>query len=296
MQQARTSPIDVAYIWFRYFREHGRAPRLFHPVRYSEKIEWRKLFDFDPLHPVVADKLAMRAFVAEKVGAGALIPLLWMGDDPEEIPFENFAEPYVLKCTHGNKMNVFIDDPARFDEEVVRAELSMWLNRNHGKLPINGHGSIRPRIMAEPLLRGTKDHLPVEYRFLMFEGQTALIGVRGDGHHQPLAIVQMRPDWTPAPPAFGGPAEAKTLPARPKELDEMASIAGVLSKHFDHIRIDFLLSRGKLFVSELTPCPDGGPVPPRRDEFDLWMGELWRIEDPAERAFSALLGRRDTVA
>jgi len=293
MRQARTSPIDVAYIWLRYFRKHGRPPRFFRPARSTEKIQWRKLFDFDPRHTIVSDKLAMRAFVAERVGAEVLVPLLWIGDDPEAIPFDSFTEPYVLKCTHGNAMNVFVDDPSGIDEDIVRAELRLWLARDHGKALVeSGHRSIRPRIMAEPMLREEDGSLPVEYKYLMFDGETFLIGVRTNAHHHGHTTLQMRPDWTPVPLRFDAPIEMESPPACPQALDRMTTIAGVLAADFDHIRVDFLLSRGNAYVGELTLYPHSGMVPLQPDEFDLRMGELWTIEEPAERAFSALLGRQ----
>ena len=47
-----------------YLEKHGRAPRLLRPRRFTEKIQWRKLFDFNPLFPTLCDKIAVRDYIA----------------------------------------------------------------------------------------------------------------------------------------------------------------------------------------------------------------------------------------
>jgi hypothetical protein len=145
--------------------------------------------------------------------------------------------------------------------------------------------------MAERLLREADGELPVEYKYLMFGGQTALIGVRTNAHHHAHTTLQMRPDWTPVPLRFDAPAVMETLPARPQALDRMTRLAEILGAGFDHIRVDFLLSGGNVYVGELTLYPHSGMVPLQPDEFDLWMGELWKLDSPRRRAIAALLGR-----
>ena len=52
------------------YRDHfGREPNLMRPRLYSEKMQWRKLFDLDPRYAVLSDKLAARDFIAQTIGA-----------------------------------------------------------------------------------------------------------------------------------------------------------------------------------------------------------------------------------
>lgn len=80
----------------------GRSPSLLRPRRFTEKIQWRKLFELDPIFAVQSDKLASRDFVAARIGPGHQPTLLWVGSDPDAIPFDTLAPPYVLKSTHGS--------------------------------------------------------------------------------------------------------------------------------------------------------------------------------------------------
>ena len=61
-------------------RGTGFYPSLIFPTRYTEKIQWRKLFDLNPLYAVLCDKLAVRDVVRERIGPEYLVPLLWTGD------------------------------------------------------------------------------------------------------------------------------------------------------------------------------------------------------------------------
>jgi hypothetical protein len=82
----------------RYILLHRRIPNILAPRRYTEKIQWRKLFDMDPVYAILSDKLAVRSFIASKVGEAQLVPLIWSGR-PNDIPFDRLRAPYVLKSS-----------------------------------------------------------------------------------------------------------------------------------------------------------------------------------------------------
>ena len=50
----------IGRVWRRYNHHMGRGPHLFRPRRFSEKMQWRKLFDLDPIYAVFSDKVATR--------------------------------------------------------------------------------------------------------------------------------------------------------------------------------------------------------------------------------------------
>ena len=52
----------------RFWRRHGRMPNLRAPVRFNEKVSARKLYEDMPNAPIVADKVAVRSYVASRVG------------------------------------------------------------------------------------------------------------------------------------------------------------------------------------------------------------------------------------
>ncbi|HYO46383.1 MAG TPA: ATP-grasp fold amidoligase family protein, partial [Gemmatimonadota bacterium] len=55
----------------------------------------------ESLTPLV-DKLAVRHWVAEKIGAEHAVPVLWTGTSPSDIPFDELPLPSVLKANHNS--------------------------------------------------------------------------------------------------------------------------------------------------------------------------------------------------
>ena len=93
----------------------GRAPALLRPRRFTEKMQWRKLFELDPRFAILSDKLAVRDFVAARIGSGRQADVLWAGNDADAIPFDRLAPPYVLKSTHAAGQTIIVRDPAALD-------------------------------------------------------------------------------------------------------------------------------------------------------------------------------------
>jgi len=59
----------------------GYTPNLRNPTTFNEKSTWRKLYERDPLLPLVADKYKVRDYVRERlkhVEGDILIPLLYV--------------------------------------------------------------------------------------------------------------------------------------------------------------------------------------------------------------------------
>jgi hypothetical protein len=194
----RRTPIrDIVRILKRYRRAHGRYPSLFRPQRFSEKIQWRKLFDPSPLYSVFCDKLACRDFIEARLGPGHLPPLLWSGDDPAALPLERLPVPFVVKCAHGSGMNVFVDDPTRADFVGIRAKLAAWQAQNFGRaLQEPGYVPVPPRLLVEAMLTEDDGALPAGYKLFLFDGRVELIMVRindgPDSHRAPTSASMLR--------------------------------------------------------------------------------------------------------
>ena len=73
------------------------------PVTASQKIRWRILKDRNPLLATFADKVAVRDYVAERVGpeiprAAAYAVVA----DPDELDFDALPREFVLRPSHGS--------------------------------------------------------------------------------------------------------------------------------------------------------------------------------------------------
>ena len=85
----------------RRFRQRtGRDLDIAAPRSFSEKLFVRMIMTNrhgDARQSRLADKLAVRDHVAERIGAAYLPALLWHGADPAAIPFDALTPPGFLK-------------------------------------------------------------------------------------------------------------------------------------------------------------------------------------------------------
>lgn len=88
------------------------------------------MYDRDPRLTMLADKLHVRDYVACKVGSNYLIPLLWSGDKPEDIPFDELPLRFVIKTNHGCSYNIIVKDKTQLDYKQIKKQLKKWIETN----------------------------------------------------------------------------------------------------------------------------------------------------------------------
>jgi TupA-like ATPgrasp len=273
-----------------YIREHhGRKPRLLRPGRFTEKMQWRKLFDLNPIYAVITDKLAVRDFIAERVGAQVLVPLLWIGDDPAAVPFDALDPPYVIKSTHASGHVLLVRKRQDADADTAVATFREWLSACHGIAKDEpAYIPVPRRLMVEQMLLGADGSPPLERRFYVFDGRVRFLQTifrDEDGlHHRAFHGREWHPlDWY-----LKTPNQPELCP-KPKRYEEMVAIAECLGKGFDHLRVDMYEGDNNIWVGELTLYSWSGLEAFTPDEADSLAGSYWSLQQPTQRAFKAIL-------
>jgi hypothetical protein len=275
-----------------YYLTFRRLPNLVRPRLFSEKMQWRKLFDRNPLFAVLSDKIAVRDFVAARVGPGRTPEILWVGDRPEDIPFDRLEPPYAVKCSHRSGMNVLVPDDACLDRDAARAELRAAWREDYGRTHFEpGYVPIVPRLFAERLVVMPDGSPPVEHYVHVFSGRVAVIETAvleddGAGGREWRLCFHDR-DWRKR--NWREMFEPTRRPvARPACLDAMIGLAETLGAGFDYIRVDLYDAAEGLVVSELSLYANSGlMVYEPFDEVERELGALWQIERPLRRALAA---------
>ncbi len=80
-----------------YFRTFKKFLNMDSPRTFNEKVNWRKIHQRDPRFSVFADKIAVKKEISKLIGQEYIIPTLWSGKNPEDIPFHQFQPPYAVK-------------------------------------------------------------------------------------------------------------------------------------------------------------------------------------------------------
>ncbi|WP_242137433.1 ATP-grasp fold amidoligase family protein [Sphingomonas sp. TREG-RG-20F-R18-01] len=251
--------IRLTYAW-----RHGRLPDLRTPRLFTELVQWRKLNDRDLRLPLLADKVAVKAVVADRLGRAWVVPTLWDGAVlPAERPD---GGPIVVKSRHGCNQRVFVRD-GTCDWPMIRRQAARWVDQRYGGwLDEWLYREIPPGVLIEPFI-GADGQLPIDYKFYVFGGVVAFIQVHLEREHRHRWIVLDR-HWRCE-------GDGTDLPPRPSALGAMIAAAENLGQGFDFVRVDFYQPDDVPLFGEMTFYPGSGLDPFDPPHLDAVMGDLW---------------------
>ncbi len=257
---------------------HRYWPNLKNPRSFSEKVFHRMLSDRDPVWTTISDKLLIREFVSARTDRDYLIPLLWRGDDPEDIPFDKLPLKYIIKTNHGCGYNIIVMDNKQVDRLKAVGLLKTWLDENFGMNTFLGaawaYKNIRPAVLIEQFL-DDKGKPPLDYKFFCFGGRAEYVLMTFDRHSAPYEKHFSR-DFVPLD-LWNGCRQFPGRIERPRNYEEMVSLAESLAHDFDFIRVDLYNLDGRIYFSELTCYPAGGLARFIPREYDFIFGEKWNL-------------------
>ena len=236
------------------------------PRGFNAWVQHRKLHDRDPRLPPLLDKVAVKAWVAARLGEVWVTPTLWQG---EALPAEPPGPlPLVVKSQHGCGQWAVVRSPE--DWAAARAAAVGWMRRDYGGwLDEWAYAGVPRGVLVEPFL-GTGDVLPIDYKLFVFGGRAAFVQVHRDRATRHHWIVMDR-DWCRVSPGTGD-----ADPARPVSLAAMIDGAEALARDHDFLRVDLYEIDGRPRFGEFTVYPGSGLLPVVPAALDRRMGELWR--------------------
>jgi hypothetical protein len=272
------------HFWYRWLhkRKGGTGKlNIRHPVTFSDKIVWLKLYHDIPNGHVMVDKYLVRQLVADRIGPDYLVPLLGHWQDANDIDFDALPDRFVAKASHGSGWNIVCEDRSRLDIPQARRTLNKWLAMNYywfGRE--RPYRNCPPCIVVEKHLGDLAPGDVRDYKFFCFGGEPRYVQVDVDryGDHR-QAFYDM--EWNKHRfrqlyPAFEGTME------RPADLEEMQSVARKLSAGLPFARIDLFNHAGRVWFGEITFHPHGGFAPFFPPEYDIRLGHELRL--PGEQA------------
>ena len=243
--------------------------------RYTEKMQWKKIYSIGPLEKMASDKFAVRKWVEEKIGPEYLIPLLGVWDRFEDIDFDELPEKFVLKTTHGSASIVIVKDRNTFDRKYAKLLFKVWMSFDYAYASFEmNYKDIPRRIIAEKYMEDPSGELR-DYKFRCFDGKPYCCWIdKGRFSNHTRDIFDM--DWNLMPFIEHFPNSGEETP-KPKNFDKMIEIATKLSEGFPHVRVDLYNIDGKIYFGELTFCESSGYCKITPDEYDFEMGEMWHL-------------------
>ena len=226
---------------------------------------------------VLADKLLVRDWVAERAGAGYLTEVYAVADSFDELLEADLPERFFLKTNHGSGYNLPCPRRDELDVAAARERFTDHLARNFAD--VGGERQYRritPRVYAEELLDLDQPRSAM-MRCFAFDGQVAVIVVdTASDRLAPLEQSIYLPDWTPAPFEIGAPRGDASFP-RPHNLDELIGVAEKLSSGIPFVRVDLYWLDGRIVFSELTLTPSAGHRRILPKAHDRALGDLFEL-------------------
>jgi hypothetical protein len=288
--------ISIRRISRTYHARHGFYPSLIHPVRYTEKVQWRKLFDLNSTYSVLCDKIDSRDFIRERIGPEVLVTLLWAGEDPDAIPFDTLEPPYIIKSSHATGHAIIVQSRASLDERTVRRTARSWLGTCHGTaLDELGYVHVPHRILVEKLLLRRDGTPPLERKIFVFDGKARVVqSVVVSAEDRARFVSHHTLDWVELPFTVTHPRPARP-PDSPRAMDDFIEIAERLGAGLDHVRVDMYECDEKIYVGEMTLYSYSGLVPIKPDSVDFVLGAYWKLRPNRLQALWSILTRRREI-
>jgi hypothetical protein len=236
-------------------------PNLAQPRCANDKFFWRKVFDQDPRHVILSDKLACKQWVREVAPDLAIPQTLWAGRDARDIPRDILERGAVIKANHSCGKLLFVRN-AKPDRAKFWRKVNRWLWRSHGQVRLQwGYRDVPRMLFAEEII-GSPDQPLQELKFYTFGSKVCFMVRISDRFRTPKAEA-----WAIAPDGqlamrerkaavFAAPSDLPLPEAMPLAID----IASRIGAHFDQMRVDLLFDGETFWLSELTVYNSGGQM------------------------------------
>lgn len=263
---------DKTMIYFQYWMKLKRKLNLDNPLRYTEKIQWYKLYYRDTLMPICVDKYRVREYLQQKGLEEYLVSLYAVYDEPDEIDLDTLPEKYIIKTTNGSAKNIVCKGNTMSRADVV-AKLHLFLKQTSASAGREWpYAHVKPRIIIEQLLEDpdSKDGSIYDYKFLCFNGKPEYVVLDVDRYTAHKRNIYDT-EWNNLHIISDCPCSEIDY-KKPDTLGTMLRIATILCQDFPAVRVDLYSVQGKVFFGELTFFPWSGYVQYTPDEFDFEMG------------------------
>ncbi len=248
------------------YREHyGKELNWDNPRDLNEKINWLKINSDTSEWTRLADKYKVREYVKECGLEHILVRLYARYDKIDEIDFDLLPNSFVIKMNNGCGDIIIVEDKSKMDKKAVIQNLKKNIGRKYGYRLYEPHYfSIKPCIIIEELLKDESNEYSsslVDYKIWCFDGKPYYISVMFNRDKNGVMNDTRDLNWiNHAEKSIFTEynLDGKGMSRKPKCLKQMLDYAGILSRGFPEVRVDFYEVDGKVYFGEMTFTSSGG--------------------------------------
>lgn len=250
------------------------------PETFNQKIQFRKLYDNNPLYSICSDKYRVREYVKEKIGEEYLVPLYLVTDKLTEEQWDKLPNSFVAKANHDSGTVKIVKDKNKVDKKKIIKELNMSLKFDYGVLSMEKFYSNIPRkIIVEKYLGDNIE----DYKFHIFntniDEDKIFLQVDGDRfieHKRSFYDENQRKLNLKITSAFDFYEYDLEKKIKKEQWKKMKEITKKLSEDFKYVRVDIFNIDDKIYFGEITFCHGSGFEDFEPIEWDYKIGSYWK--------------------
>lgn len=271
----RPTCFDELYLKVMFRKAMGYWMDFNNPMTFSEKLQWLKLYDHNPLYTIMVDKFKAKEYVRNLIGEKYIIPTLGVWSSFDDIDFDRLPNQFVLKCTHDSGGLIVCKDKSRFNKFRAKQKLEACLKSKFYRLNREWpYKNVPPRIIAEKYMEDAETKELRDYKFFCFDGVVKSMFIASDRQSDcgDTKFDFFDDDFNHLDFLQGHP-NANQIPAKPICFEEMKLLAAKLSQGIPHVRVDLYEMNGQVYFGELTFFHYSGLTPFKPIEWDYKFGE-----------------------
>lgn len=274
---------DKTMLKLQYRIKMNRKLDLNNPRRFTEKLQWYKLYYRNPVMKQCANKYEVREYVRSKGLEDTLVKLYAHYDNVDSIVWDELPDEFIIKSqTGGGGLNVLI---CHDKSEETRKEVCSKLAFTGTVTGSKGGGrewaywNLPKGIVVEELLvnKERPEAGINDYKFFCYSGHAKFIVVDVDRYVDHKRNFYDR-DWNDLHITSDHECIDREI-EKPDNLDEMLRVAEILSADFPYVRVDLYSVEGKVYFGELTFYPWSGYVQYYPDSADFMFGEDFELKE-----------------
>ena len=270
-----------------YFKKFHRKINWEHPEDLNQWINWLAFNTDTTEWSRLADKYAVRAYIAEQGYEDILVPLLAVWDAPEKIDLSGLPMQFVLKMNNGCGDVIIVKDKSTASLTEIRKHFAKLFAHPFGRNSAEPHYMrIKPLIIAEALLDISKQAVKatslVDYKLYIINGIPRYCYAAKNRYRLEHAEIDLYrlPNWEHCPHLLcynNHYCKSDGVIMRPKTLDKMMEIASKLAGNHPIVRIDFYEVDDLVYFGELTFTSFAGRCSIFSDELQKELGGMVHI-------------------
>lgn len=270
---------DYDYIVKRFKEATSFDLDLVNPQRYTEKLQWLKLFWRDERARVCANKYTVKKYLADLGYEYLLNDTVAYYTDVDDIDVSNLPEQFVLKGTHGSGWNLIVKNKESVNWRIWKKIMKSWLEQDlswYGREWVYAeqpHG-----IIIEKYLEDDSGELR-DFKIVCANGTPLFMQIDENRmtNHKRIYVDSNGAEILMDDSQNGDNHPKITFGENQKEMFRLAS---ELSKPFPFVRVDFYECNGKIYFGELTFFGASGFFTFEPDKWDFIWGERIQLPEP----------------